>query len=64
MIKNTIIDVISKEEYEINTKKCILNIINDRKILEIASFANNYYKNKLNSYHLILWLEQELYHLI
>eukprot|EP01029_Cantina_marsupialis_P003605 TRINITY_DN13500_c0_g1_i3.p1 TRINITY_DN13500_c0_g1~~TRINITY_DN13500_c0_g1_i3.p1 ORF type:complete len:476 (-),score=40.94 TRINITY_DN13500_c0_g1_i3:2331-3758(-) len=42
--KNTIIDVISKEEYTINSKNVALNIINDRKILEIGSFADEYYK--------------------
>ena len=45
--KNTIIDIISKEEYDINTKNVSLNIINDRKILEIATFANSYYKRKV-----------------
>ncbi|QKF80686.1 PhoH family protein [Halarcobacter ebronensis] len=43
--KNAIIDVISKEEYSLNSKNVALNIINDRKILEIASFAKEYYKN-------------------
>ena len=32
--KNTIIDIISKEEYDINTKNVSLNIINDRNILQ------------------------------
>ena len=45
--KNTIIDIISKEEYEVNIKNISLNIINDRKILEIASFANNHYKKQV-----------------
>jgi PhoH-like ATPase len=45
--KNTIIDIISKEEYEVNIKNVSPNIINDRKILEIASFANNYYKKQV-----------------
>ena len=45
--KNTIIDIISKEEYEVNTKNVSLNIINDRKILEIATFANTYYKHQV-----------------
>ncbi len=44
--KDTIIDVISKDEYSINTKNVPLNIINDRKILEIASFAKEYYKKE------------------
>ena len=45
--KNTIIDIISKDEYEVNTKNVSLNIINDRKILEIATFANTYYKHQV-----------------
>ena len=45
--KNTIIDIISKEEYLVNIKNVSPNIINDRKILEIASFANTYYKNEV-----------------
>lgn len=45
--KNTIIDIISKDEYEVNTKNVSLNIINDRKILEIATFANSYYKHQV-----------------
>jgi len=43
--KGAIIDVISKEEYTINIKNVAPNIINDRKILEIASFCDEYYKN-------------------
>ncbi len=39
-----IIDVISKEEYQIRIKNSVPNIINDRKILEIASFSKKYYK--------------------
>lgn len=45
--KNTIIDIISKEEYEVNIKNVSPNIINDRKILEIATFTNNYYKKQV-----------------
>lgn len=45
--KNTTIDIISKEEYSVNIKNVSANIINDRKILEIASFANTYYKNQV-----------------
>ena len=41
-----IIDVISKEEYSLNTRNVALNIINDRKILEIASFAKKYYESE------------------
>ena len=40
----TVIDIISKDEYSLNSRNVSLNIINDRKILEIASFANGYYK--------------------
>lgn len=46
-IKDTVIDIISKDEYEINSKNVSLNIINDRKILEISTFANTYYKHKV-----------------
>ena len=45
--KNTTIDIISKEEYSVNIKNVSANIINDRKILEIASFANTFYKNQV-----------------
>lgn len=45
--KNTIIDIVSKDEYEVNTKNVSLNIINDRKILEIATFTNTYYKHQV-----------------
>lgn len=45
--QNSIIDIISKDEYNINTKNVSLNIINDRKILEIATFANSYYKKNV-----------------
>ncbi|MFY9069849.1 PhoH family protein [Aliarcobacter butzleri] len=45
--KDTVIDIISKDEYEINSKNVSLNIINDRKILEISTFANTYYKHKI-----------------
>ena len=45
--KDTVIDIISKDEYEINGKNVSLNIINDRKILEISTFANTYYKHKV-----------------
>lgn len=45
--KDTVIDIISKDEYEINSKNVSLNIINDRKILEISTFANSYYKYKV-----------------
>ncbi|MCT7911595.1 PhoH family protein [Arcobacter lacus] len=45
--KDTVIDIISKDEYEINSKNVSLNIINDRKILEISTFANTYYKHEV-----------------
>jgi PhoH-like ATPase len=45
--KNTIIDIISKEEYDVNIKNISPNIINDRKILEIATFSNEYYKTEI-----------------
>lgn len=45
--KNTIIDIISKEEYEVNIRNVSPNIINDRKILEIARFANKYYSSEV-----------------
>ncbi len=42
--KSAIVDIISKDEYDTNIKNVPLNIINDRKILEISNFANIYYK--------------------
>ena len=36
--------IISKDEYEVISSGSSKNIINDRKILEIASFANGYYE--------------------
>ena len=44
---NTIVDIISKDLYASNTHNLSLNIINDRKILEIAAFANTYYSSKI-----------------
>jgi PhoH-like ATPase len=41
------IDIISKENYDVNIKNVSINIINDRKILEIASFANRYYNTQI-----------------
>ena len=40
---SAIIDIVSKEEYETKASNVALNIFNDRKILEIASFAQNHY---------------------
>ncbi|MBL3519590.1 PhoH family protein [Arcobacter lanthieri] len=45
--KDTIVDIISKDDYEINTRNVSLNIINDRKILEIATFSNRYYDKNI-----------------
>lgn len=42
------IDVISKEEYLINIKNVAPNIINDRKILEVAKFVEAHYKCESN----------------
>ena len=43
----TIVDIISKDEYSINSKNISLNILNDRKILEVAKFAKNYYNKDI-----------------
>ena len=43
----TIVDIISKDEYTINSKNISLNILNDRKILEVAKFAKNYYNKDI-----------------
>ena len=45
--ENTTIDIISKEEYDVNIKSVSPNIINDRKILEIAKFTNLYYEEEV-----------------
>ncbi|MGM0519487.1 MAG: PhoH family protein [Campylobacterota bacterium] len=42
---DTIIDVVSKEEYSVKTSNTSTHIINDRKILEIAVFSKGYYKD-------------------
>ncbi|MDD2697404.1 MAG: PhoH family protein [Arcobacteraceae bacterium] len=41
------IHIISKEHYATDTKQVSPNIANDRKILEIADFANNYYSKNI-----------------
>lgn len=41
------IDVISKDRYEVESKNTPINIFNDRKILEIAQFANEYYEKEV-----------------
>lgn len=43
----TTVDIISKDEYSINSKNISLNILNDRKILEVAKFAKNYYNKDI-----------------
>lgn len=40
---NVRIDIISKEMYKVETTKIAGNILNDRKILEIAAFAQDHY---------------------
>ncbi len=45
--ENTNIDVISKNTYDVKTNSTSLNIINDRKILEVATFAKEYYKKDI-----------------
>jgi len=45
-IKNSVvIDFVSKERYEVSSQSQSLNIVNDRKILEIAKFAQSNYEN-------------------
>lgn len=46
-MQNAYLDIISKEQYAQNPNNISLNIINDRKILEIAHFANQYYQTKV-----------------
>ncbi len=46
--QKAVVDVISKEAYSVNTKNVALNIINDRKILEIAQFSSHYYQNSVS----------------
>lgn len=46
-VANLAIHIISKENYVTDTKQVSLNIANDRKILEIADFANNYYPKNI-----------------
>lgn len=46
---NVRVDIISKEMYKVETAKAIAsNILNDRKILEIAKFAQDHYLNDEN----------------
>ena len=46
-VSNIHIQIISKQEYKVNKNNTSLNIYNDRKILEIASFSNSYYPSKI-----------------
>ncbi|MGB5867738.1 MAG: PhoH family protein [Arcobacteraceae bacterium] len=41
------LNIISKSSYVTDTKQISLNISNDRKILEVASFANHYYPQNI-----------------
>lgn len=41
------IDIISKDDYSFTTKNLPANVINDRKILEIALFAKSFYDKEL-----------------
>lgn len=45
--EKAVIDIISKNSYNIDFKNISSNIINDRKILEIAIFANSYYNKNV-----------------
>ena len=44
---NTVVDIISKDEYIASSKNISLNILNDRKILEIANEIEEFYENKI-----------------
>ncbi|QKF74356.1 putative ribonuclease, YlaK/PhoH family [Aliarcobacter faecis] len=44
---NTVVDIISKDEYLVSSKNISLNILNDRKILELANEIQEYYENKI-----------------
>ena len=46
-VDNIDINIISKERYESESKQMSLKILNDRKILEIAQFANTFYDKKI-----------------
>jgi PhoH-like ATPase len=43
-IDNVDIHILSKQDYKVNSRNTALNIYNDRKILEIAQFAQEYYQ--------------------
>jgi len=44
---NTVVDIVSKDEYISSSKNISLNILNDRKILEIANEIQEYYEEKI-----------------
>ena len=44
---NTVVDIVSKDEYIASSKNISLNILNDRKILEIANEIEEFYENKI-----------------
>lgn len=44
---NTVVDIVSKDEYIASSKNISLNILNDRKILEIAYEIEEFYDNKI-----------------
>lgn len=46
-IKNVDIDIVSFKDYELNNID--MSVINDRKIIKVASFATKYYKNPDNT---------------
>ncbi len=46
-IDKTIIDVISKEQYDVKSDNTALNIFNDRKIIELASFSSQHYSKEV-----------------
>ncbi len=46
-VDNITFNIISKESYLSDTKQMSLNIANDRKILEISQFANNFYDKQI-----------------
>ena len=46
-IDETIIDVISKEQYDVKSNNMALNIFNDRKIIELALFSSQHYSEDI-----------------
>lgn len=46
-VKQMLINIISKEKYDCETKQVSLKILNDRKILEVAEYANTYYPKNI-----------------